>query len=190
MEDVLSADIVVIGVGNTILSDDGVGVHAVRLLQRDAGVPPGVAILDGGTIGLELVPYASNASCLLLLDAINSGQAPGTLARMSGRDLLARTSASSAHELGVSDLIAALLLVSRHPQDIVVLGIQPAILDWGTSLSPAVEAALECLVNAALAQLNVWHESRIGASKTQLKSIPPGPSWDRAVPESCEEGAR
>lgn len=190
MEDVRSTDIVVIGVGNTILSDDGVGVHAARLLESDPRVPPGVTILDGGTIGLELVRYASDASCLLLLDAMNLGQAPGTLARMIGRDLLERASASSAHQLGVMDLIAALLLVSRHPQDIVVLGIQPASTDWGTRLSPAVDTALERLVNAALGQLNIWHESRAGGSKTPPKSLPPRPSSDRAVPEPGEEGAR
>ena len=190
MEDLLYRDTAVIGVGNTILSDDGVGVHAARLLQHDARVPPGVTILDGGTIGLELVPYAADASRVLLLDAMNSGQAPGTLARMLGRDLLGRTSASSVHQLGVTDLIAALLLVSGHPQDIVVLGIQPASTDWGTRLSPAVDAALASLVNAAVAQLNVWHESRAGGSKTRPNSFPLGPSSDRAVPEPCEEGAQ
>ena len=84
MEDLLSSDTVVIGVGNTILSDEGVGVHAARLLQSDPRVPAGVTILDGGTIGLELIPYASDASRVLLLDAMNSGEAPGTLARMTG----------------------------------------------------------------------------------------------------------
>jgi hydrogenase maturation protease len=190
VEDLLYRDTVVIGVGNTILSDDGVGVHAARLLQLDPRVPPGVTILDGGTIGLELVPYASDACRLLLLDAMNSGQAPGTLARMMGRDLLGRTSASSAHQLGVTDLIAAVLLVSRHAQDIVVLGIQPASTDWGTRLSPAVDGALASLVDAAVAQLNVWDEARAGGSTTRPNSFPLGPSSDRAVPEACEQGAR
>ena len=73
---------------------------------------------------------------------MNSGKAPGTLARMTGKDLLGTTAGWSAHQLGVADLIAALFLVSSHPQDIVVLGVQPANTDWGTSLSPEVEAAL------------------------------------------------
>jgi hydrogenase maturation protease len=64
---------VVVGVGNTILSDDGVGVHAARLLQHDPRVPAGVTILDGGTLGLELLPYVSDASRVLFLDAVNSG---------------------------------------------------------------------------------------------------------------------
>jgi hydrogenase maturation protease len=188
MEDLLSSDTVVIGVGNTILSDEGVGVHAARLLQGDPRLPAGVTILDGGTIGLELIPYASDASRVLLLDAMNSGKAPGTLARMTGRDLLDTTGGWSAHQLGVADLIAALFLVSTSPQDIVVLGVQPANTDWGTSLSPEVEAALVPLVDAALAQLELWKESRGASLEIHPSSLPPGQSPDRTLSDPCEEG--
>ena len=188
MEDLLSSDTVVIGVGNTILSDEGVGVHAARLLQSDPRVPAGVTILDGGTIGLELIPYASDASRVLLLDAMNSGKAPGTLARMTGKDLLGTTGGWSAHQLGVADLIAALFLMSTSPQDIVVLGVQPANTDWGTSLSPEVEAALVPLVEAAVAQLQLWGESRDAGLKTHPSSLPSEQSTGRALPEPCEEG--
>lgn len=166
MEDLVSSETVVIGVGNTILSDEGVGVHAARLLQSDPRVPFGVTILDGGTIGLELIPYASSASHLLFLDAMNSGKPPGTLARMTGKDLLGTTGGWSVHQLGVADLIAALFLVAIRPQDIVVLGVQPANTDWGTTLSSEVEAALVPLVDAALAQLNLWKEWRSRAHQS------------------------
>ena len=186
MEDFLSSETVVIGVGNTILSDDGVGVHAARLLQNDPRVPSNVTVLDGGTIGLELVPYASDASRVLLLDAMNSGKTPGTLARMTGRDVLNTTGGSSAHQLGVADLIAALLLVSAHPQEIVVLGVQPANTDWGTYLSPKVEAALVPLVDAALAQLELWEQSRDGSANL---SLPRGHrASDRTVSRYQEKG--
>jgi len=188
MEDLLSSDTVVIGVGNTILSDEGVGVHAARLLQVDPRVPTGVTILDGGTIGLELIPYASDASRVLLLDAMNSGSAPGTLARMTGKDLLGTTGGWSAHQLGVADLIAALFLVSTIPQDIVVLGVQPANTDWGTTLSPAVEAALVPLVDAAVAQLQLWKEPQDVRLETQALSLPPGQFSDRELSEPGEEG--
>jgi len=162
---------VVIGVGNTILSDDGVGVHAARLLQADSRVPAGVAILDGGTLGLELLPYACDASRLLLLDAVNSQANPGTLARMTGEDLLAAKAGRSVHQLGVADLIAALALASAKPQEIVVLGVQPANTDWGTTLSPAVEAALVALVEAAVTQLQGWEKSPdIGPEAGALRS--------------------
>ena len=139
MRDLLSSDTVVIGVGNTILSDDGVGVHAARLLQGDPRVPAGVSILDGGTIGLELgLPYASDASRVLLLDAVNSGEAPGTLTRMTARDLLDTSSGRSVHQLGVADLIAALALVSTSPRILLCsacsprtrIGVRLYLLTW------------------------------------------------------------
>ncbi|MFZ3332192.1 MAG: hydrogenase maturation protease [Candidatus Acidiferrales bacterium] len=189
MEDLLASDTVVIGVGNTILSDEGVGVHAARLLESDPRVPTGVTILDGGTMGLELVPYASDASRVLLLDAMNSGNTPGTLARLTGSDLLGTTGGRSAHQLGVADLIGALFLVSTAPQDIVVLGVQPAYTDWGTSLSPEVQAALLPLVDAALAQLQLWKESRDASLKIDSASLPPVQSSQETISKPpCEGG--
>lgn len=160
MRDLISADTVVIGVGNTILSDDGVGVHAARLLEGDPRLPEGVLVLDGGTIGLELLPYASDASRVLFLDAVNTGDAPGTITRMTGRDLLGMSGGWSVHHLGVADLIAGLTLMAAKPQDIVLLGVQPANTDWGTSLSAEVDAVMARLVDAALAQLRLWKESQ------------------------------
>jgi hydrogenase maturation protease len=154
-----TSDTIVVGVGNTILSDDGVGVHAARLLQNDPRTPAGVTILDGGTLGLELLPYVSDASRVLFLDAVNSGGAPGAPTRMTASELLGTSTGWSVHQLGVADLIAALALASAGPQDIVVLGVQPANTDWGTSLSPGVEASLTWLVDAALAQLRLWQGS-------------------------------
>jgi hydrogenase maturation protease len=188
MEELLSSDTVVIGVGNTILSDEGVGVHAARLLQVDPRVPTGVTILDGGTIGLELIPYASDATRVLLLDAMNSGSAPGTLGRMTGRDLLGASGGCSAHQLGVADLIAALFLVSNRPQDIVVLGVQPAYTDWGTTLSPAVEAALVPLVDAALTQLHAWKNAQEVGFKAHPSSLAHEQSTVRILSNPYEEG--
>jgi hydrogenase maturation protease len=189
MLDLFSSHTVVIGVGNTILSDDGVGVHAARRLLGDPRVPAGVTILDGGTIGLELIPYASDASRVLLLDAVNSGQAPGTLARMTGADLLGTTGGWSAHQLGVADLIAALFLVSSRPQEIVVLGLQPAHTDWGTTLSREVDAALGGFVDAALAQLQLWQQLPISAVEPSPSSLPPGQPRSPEISGPFEEGA-
>jgi hydrogenase maturation protease len=188
MRNSLATDTVVIGVGNTILSDDGVGVHAARRLESDPRTPAGVTILDGGAIGLELMPYVSDASRVLFLDAVNTGAAPGTLSRMTGTDLLGLSGGQNVHQLGVADLIAALALVSTRPQDIVVLGLQPANTDWGTSLTPDVEAALSRLVDAALAQLLLWNSSPDGILKATTSSLLPGQSPGRKLPEPRKEG--
>ena len=132
---------VVIGVGNTIFSDDGAGVHAARLLQNDPRLPPDVTILDGGTIGLELLPYVADASRVLVLDAMDGGEAPGTLMRLQAADLLRDAVARTAHQLGVVDLITALALVASYRQEILVLGVQPAFTGWGTTLSAEVKGS-------------------------------------------------
>ena len=188
MESFLSSDIVIIGVGNIILSDDGVGVHAARLLQVDPRVPADITILDGGTMGPELASYASDASHVLLLDAMNSGSAPGTLARMSGSDLLAAKRGSSVHELAVADLVSALFLVAARTQEIVVLGVQPANTDWGATLSGEVEAALAALVDAAVAQLHLWNDSRNLHLHAQPSASTPAPSPQRSLSATPEEG--
>jgi len=155
----LPSGTVVVGIGNTILSDDGAGVHAARMLQADVRMPAGATILDGGTLGLALAPYLSEASRVLLLDAADSGAAPGTLTHMTGAELLASAGGRSVHSLGVADLVAALALMSAGPQEIILLGVQPSNTHCGTSLSAEVEAALPRLVEAALAQLALWAES-------------------------------
>jgi len=188
MGEPLSCCTVVIGVGNTILSDDGVGVHAARLLDDDPSVPKGVRILDGGTIGLELLPYLSDAARILFLDAVDSGGAPGTLTRMTARDLLGMSGGWSAHQLGVADLIAALLLVASSPQEIVVLGVQPGNTDWGTTLSARVEAALAPLVDAAVAQLRVWSESVRSGSELHARLLTPRQFSDAKPSALRDEG--
>ena len=151
MDDWLISDTVVIGVGNTILSDDGVGVHAARRLQDDPRLPAGVSILDGGTFGPELAPLVSDASRLLFLDAVNTGERARDPHPDDGKRFAGHARGMSVHQLGVADLISTLALMSTKPQDIVVLGVQPANTDWGTSLSPDVEAGLGDLVEAASA---------------------------------------
>lgn len=157
------AEIVVIGIGNTILSDDGIGVHAARILQQDARVPAGVTVLDGGTLGLGLVSFASGASHLLLLDAMDSGVAPGLMSRLTARDLVGAPGVRNAHDAGVADLISALALISDTAQECVVLGVQPQTTALGTALSPAADAALRPLVEAALGELRRWTEPLVGA---------------------------
>jgi hydrogenase maturation protease len=152
------AKTVVVGVGNIIRSDDGLGVHALRRLQTDPRVPPGVVFIDGGTLGLDLVSYACDASRLLLLDSVNAGKCAGTLIRMTGDELRSVPCGGSAHQLGVADLIATLPLASEKPPDILLLGVQPASTDWGVSLTPVVEAALGPLVEAGIRELLCWSQ--------------------------------
>jgi len=147
---------VVVGIGNLIRTDDGFGLHALERLQRDARVPSGVTFIDGGTHGLELLTYISDSTHLLVLDAIDVGEAPGTLVRMANEDLRGLPGAASVHQVGLADLLATLPLVSTTPREIVLLGVTPLSTDWGTELTAPVAAALDGLVEKAIALLADW----------------------------------
>jgi hydrogenase maturation protease len=143
----------VLGLGNTLHSDDGVGPRAIEKLRRAAGVPEDVSLIEGGTLGLELLTYVWDCSYLLVLDAVDFGQPPGTLVRMSSQELQALPSKGSVHQLGVADLLVALRVLARRQPTVVLLGVQPATTDWGTELSPSVMASMDFLVEAALGEL-------------------------------------
>jgi hydrogenase maturation protease len=155
-----SQNIIVLGVGNTVHSDDGFGVHAMRRLESDPRLPDGVTVIDGGTQGLELLAFLHDCSRLLLLDAVDIGAEPGTMLRLADDELFGLATGSNVHQLGVADLLTTLPLVSDIERQIVILGVQPASTDWGTELSPAVEAAVGPVVEKALEELHRWlHET-------------------------------
>lgn len=161
----LESKVVALGVGNTIHTDDGAGVHALRKLEGHPRVPGDVTLLDGGTLGLDLLACLHDCSRLLLLDAVDVGEEPGTLLRFSGDELRGLQTGASVHQLGVADLLATLPLVSEIEQEIVLLGVQPASTYWGTELSPSVQAALASLVENAVEQLLVWSRQPLNAEK-------------------------
>jgi hydrogenase maturation protease len=148
-----SAKTVVLGLGNVLHADDGAGAQAISRLRRDARVPKDVSLIEGGTLGLELLPYVWDCSRLIVIDAVDVGEAPGTVVRMSGEELNSLPGNSSVHQLGVSDLLVALRVLAHRQPSVVLLGVQPANTDWSTELTPAVAAAMDSLVEAAVQEL-------------------------------------
>jgi hydrogenase maturation protease len=149
----MPATCVVLGLGNTLHSDDGIGPQAIEWLRSDVRVPADVALIEGGTLGLELLTYIWDCSYLLVLDAVDVGQPPGTLVRMSSQEVQTLPSQGSVHQLGVADLMVALRVLASRTPEVVLLGVQPASTEWGTELSPAVAAVLPALADAVVAEL-------------------------------------
>jgi hydrogenase maturation protease len=156
--------LLVLGVGNVLLGDDGVGVHAIRALERLAerdplALPPGTSLVDGGTLGLGLLPVLSDARAVLLIDAADLGRSPGSVEAIRG-DVLLRRCASRLLQpcAGVTDLLATALLAGTLPSAVVLIGVQPGELAVGLDLSERVAAALPAVVRATLAELR-WLES-------------------------------
>lgn len=141
--------LLILGLGNPICGDDGVGVAAVATLSRryDA-LEDNVRFVDGGTLGLMLMPYFEEATHVLLVDAIRDGERPpGSFVRLRGDEVApAVRERLSVHQIGVSDLLDGLRLIGRYPDHLELLGLVPATLDLGLGLSEPVKEALPSLV--------------------------------------------
>ena len=147
----------VLGMGNLVHADDGVGVHAIQRLQQDPRVPPGTTLLDGGTHGLGLLPHIAGFSRLLVIDAIDAGEPPGTVVRFEGSALHGLPGKSSVHQLGFADMMVALRLLGESPPELVVLGVQPLSTEWSVELTTPVRDALPALLDTVIRQLEVWN---------------------------------
>jgi hydrogenase maturation protease len=151
----------VLGLGNLVHSDDGVGVHAIQQLQRDPRVPPATVLLDGGTQGLSLISHISGFSRLLVIDAVNAGEPPGTVLRFEGSALHGLPGKASVHQLGFADMMVALKLLGESPPELVVLGVQPLSTEWSMDLTPPVRDAIPALLDAVVRQLTIWNASPV-----------------------------
>lgn len=133
----------VLGLGNTIMSDDGIGPKVVRQLQEEDGLPDGVILLDGGTLGLDLLPHLEGVGQLIIVDAVETGKEPGTVVRLVGEEVpVALETKLSPHQMGLKDLLAVARLMDCLPEEIVLIGVQPQSLEMDTELTPVVSACL------------------------------------------------
>ena len=139
--------ILVLGLGNILLSDEGVGVRVVEALQQRYRIPDGVDVLDGGTSGMDMLDLIAKRDHLIVIDAVSTGDPPTTVIRLTGEAVPAFfQSKISPHQLGLSDVLAALRLLESEPAGITLIGIIPAALDLGLELSPTIAAKLDDLV--------------------------------------------
>jgi hydrogenase maturation protease len=149
----------ILGVGNLLLSDEGVGLRVVEHLAKSYDLPEGVRILDGGTLGLDLLYYLEGVENLLIVDAVEMGKEPGTLLRLEGDEVPSFLSIKmSPHQIGIPDMLFAARLKDLYPRNVVLWGVQPAVLDTGLELSPPVAAQVNALVDKVVEQLVQWGE--------------------------------
>jgi hydrogenase maturation protease len=149
--------ILVLGIGNRFMTDDAVGVKLVQRLQADYRFSPEVAVVDGGTETISLLPLLEGIERLLVVDAIEKGCTPGTVIRLSGDDLQVgfRFKISSC-QFGVEDMLAAAELLDYAPREVAIWGVQPAALECGDELSPIVEEQFDTLLERVLEELSGW----------------------------------
>jgi hydrogenase maturation protease len=148
---------VVIGLGNPLMGDDGLGIAALERLQETWDVPPDVELVDGGTWGMNLLPIIEAAGQVLLLDAIYAGAAPGTLVVIP-RERLPRYLATkiSPHQVDLRDVLALAELRGTLPQLTTAVGLQPARVEMIHELSPPLRERVDVVVAAAVKLLAEW----------------------------------
>ena len=137
----------ILGVGNLILSDDGVGIHAVRLLQENVNLNDTIKVVDGGTCGLDLLQYLVGIDRLIVLDAAKPDHSPGKITRITGEKVPAYLSIkTSPHEIGLPELLFAAKLSDIYPKEVIIYCVEALSLETGIELSPTVEKQVENLI--------------------------------------------
>ncbi len=139
----------VVGMGNLIYRDEGVGVHVIEEMKK-MELPPHVELLDIGTSTLDLIAYLDGVRKLIVIDAMKAGQTPGTLYRCRPEDLLPKEEGPvSLHEIG---LLETLVIAKKKGLEIdaVVIGVEPKVFDWGMELSKEVKDRLPEIIDAVL----------------------------------------
>lgn len=171
----------VLGIGNLLLRDEGVGVHAVRALGERYDFPPEVELIDGGTKGLDLLPFIEDRDDLLIVDAADFGAEPGTVKAVEGGDIKAFLDMKfSVHQIGVPDLLFAAALKGFAPSRICLVGIQPGLVETGLELTGPIKEKFGELLGAVVAKLRSWgieiqekKSSRV-VEKGELGHVPGG----------------
>lgn len=149
--------VLVLGIGNLVMGDDGVGVMVAQQLQQGYRFPDNVEIMDGGTLGLDLLPKLENITNLIMIDAVETGQRAGTCVRLCGQELpVALETKLSPHQMGLKDLLAVSELMGHSPKEMVLIGVQPGSIEMEIGLTAEVGAQLETLVSNVLAELAYW----------------------------------
>jgi hydrogenase maturation protease len=157
MNDPEIQETVVIGVGNPLMGDDGLGIEVLERLRLGWVISPHLDLLDGGTWGLNLLPHVEGARRVMFIDAINIGREPGSLVELDGEEIprfLAQK--VSPHQIDVKEVLALAELRGTLPDELCAIGLQPENIEMRTSLTPAVASQIDRLLARIIERLRDW----------------------------------
>jgi len=149
---------ILIGLGNILMQDEGIGVHAVKVIEARFEIPPELEIVDGGTAGLDLLPFFEGRDRVLLVDAVDFGEEPGFIGELSNDAIPARfgKNKASLHHVGLAEVLALGQLLEVLPPEIHLIGIQPLSFDPGLELTETLQERFDALIARVLAKLVDW----------------------------------
>ena len=165
----------ILGIGNTLLADEGTGIHMLDYMQRHYPGRSGVEYLDGGTLSFTLAPWIEEADNLIVIDAAELDAPPGTVEIFAGQDMdrFAGKTKRSVHEVSLGDLLAIAHLTGAIPAYGVLVAIQPVKIDWGSCLSNRVKQALPRAASEIVRLLNNWTTKQdMPDADLQLRCVP------------------
>jgi hydrogenase maturation protease len=161
--------IAILGIGNVLLSDEGVGVHVLNRLRNEYEFPEDVKLIDGGTMGLDLLPFFEGNDKVLIIDAVDLKKDPGTIGSLAGDEIPRFLSSKlSVHQIGLPDMLFAAGLMGITPSEMCLIGIQPKSMGYGTELSEEIKAQMEALLEQVLQKLNEWGVEVVRKTATTL----------------------
>lgn len=151
------ADISVVGIGNIIMQDEGFGVRCAEYLQKITDYPDFVQIIDGGTLGMDLMPYIAGTKKLLLIDAMNIDAPVGSFHVFTGDELNAYfKNKITIHDVGVNDMLAVLKLTDNPIEEVVVMGVKPEVVSMGLDMTEKIAEKVPEVAQKAKELVDKW----------------------------------
>lgn len=150
-------NILVLGLGNILLGDEGVGVSVIEEMKRRYTFCPDIDIIDGGTKGLDLLPFLEARDRVLIIDAVDFEKEPGYIGILENKEIPAVLhSRLSVHHIGLGEVLLALDMLGIMPEEICLIGIQPLTLETGIGLSPVLVSKIDVLLRRVIEKLTFW----------------------------------
>ncbi len=159
--------IIVLGVGNILLKDEGVGVHAIHELQREK-YPANVSLIDGATAGLDLLPIFQEATILIIVDCVKGGGEPGSLYRFTPTEIkdLPDSLKTSLHDFNLVDVMNLAKAFGSIPDTIVIIGVEPLEIEWGLEMTAPIQAVFPRLLDVVRNEIDAAIHGKIEAEPT------------------------